>query len=125
MPPHSSAATNTPPVPEEQAAEVAVVVLYKVRPGHGDEVAALLSRHTAATRQEPGCRDFVALRAVDDPDAFVLYERYVSPAAFEAHQASPHFEKFVLGQIRPLLDDRVLERFQLVPPAPDASEASG
>ncbi len=67
------------------AAEVAIVVHYQALPGQGDEVAALLSRHTAATRAEPGCRDFVALRGVEDPDSFVLYERYESRAAFEAH----------------------------------------
>ena len=121
MPPHSSSATNTPPVAREQPGEVAVVVRYQVKAGHGDEVAALLSRHTAATREEPGCREFVALRTVGNPGAFVLYERYESQAAFEAHQASPHFERFVLGQIRPLLDDRVLEYCQLIAPAPDNS----
>jgi quinol monooxygenase YgiN len=42
--------------------EVALIVHYQALAGRGDEVAALLARHTAATRAEPGCRDFVALR---------------------------------------------------------------
>jgi len=46
--------------------EVALVVHYQARPGKGDEVAALLARHTAATRAESGCRDFVALRGSED-----------------------------------------------------------
>jgi quinol monooxygenase YgiN len=99
--------------------EVALVVHYQALPGKGDEVAALLARHTAATRAEPGCRDFVALRGAQDPDSFVLYERYDDEDAFRAHQASPHFEGIAVAQIRPLLADRRLEVRQVV--QPDAS----
>lgn len=73
-------------------AEVALIVRYHAMAGKGDEVAALLAQHTAATRAEPGCRDFMALRVTEDPDSFVLYERYESHEAFEAHLASPHYE---------------------------------
>ena len=48
--------------------EVALIVHYQAKPGMGDEVAALLARHTAATRAEPGNLDFVALRGTEDPD---------------------------------------------------------
>jgi quinol monooxygenase YgiN len=96
--------------------EVAIVVHYQALAGMGDEVAALLARHTAATRAEPGCRDFVALRGREDPDSFVLYERYASADAFEAHQASPHFEGIAVAQIRPLLKDRTLQFCQLIEP---------
>jgi quinol monooxygenase YgiN len=96
--------------------EVAIVVHYQATAGKGDEVAALLARHTAATRAEPGCRDFVALRSSEDPDAFVLYERYESEEAFKAHQASPHFEGIAVAQIRPLLAERTLRFCQVVEP---------
>ena len=69
--------------------EVAIVVRYQAMAGKGDEVAALLATHTAATRAEPGNLDFVALRSSEDPDAFVLYERYTGRAAFEAHTGQP------------------------------------
>jgi quinol monooxygenase YgiN len=96
--------------------EVALIVHYQAQPGKGDEVAALLARHTAATRAEPGCRDFVALRGAEDPDSFVLYERYDDEDAFKAHQASPHFEGIAVAQIRPLLKDRTLQFCQLIEP---------
>jgi quinol monooxygenase YgiN len=98
------------------ASEVAIVVHYQAQPGRGDEVAALLARHTAATRAEPGNLDFVALRGTEDPDSFVLYERYSSADAFKAHQASPHFEGIAVAQIRPLLKDRTLQSCQLIEP---------
>jgi len=96
--------------------EVAIVVHYQATAGKGDEVAALLARHTAATRAEPGNLDFVALRSSEDPDAFVLYERYSNADAFEAHQASPHFEGIAVAQIRPLLAERTLRFCQVVEP---------
>ena len=98
------------------ASEVAIVVHYQAQPGRGDEVAALLARHTAATRAEPGNLDFVALRGTEDPDSFVLYERYESADAFKAHQASPHFEGIAVAQIRPLLADRRLEYRHAIEP---------
>ena len=96
--------------------EVAIVVRYQAMAGKGDEVAALLSRHTVATRAEPGCRDFVALRGVEDPDSFVLYERYTGQEAFEAHTASPHYEGIAVARIRPLLKDRTVEFCEVVQP---------
>ncbi len=96
--------------------EVTLVVYYQARPGKGDQVARLLARHTAATRAEPGCRDFVALRGTEDPDSFVLYERYDSAEAVLAHQATPHFEGIAVAQIRPLLAARRLEVRQVIEP---------
>ena len=97
-------------------AEVALIVRYQAMAGKGDEVAALLAQHTAATRAEPGCRDFMALRVTEDPDSFVLYERYESREAFEAHLASPHYEGIAVARIRPLLSDRVVEFCQVITP---------
>ena len=96
--------------------EVAVIVHYQAMAGKGDEVAALLARHVAATRAEPGCRDFVALRGTEDPDSFVLYECYQDRAAFEAHMASPHYEGIAVARIRPLLAARTVEFRQVIEP---------
>ena len=96
--------------------EVALIVHYQARPGKGDQVAGLLARHSAATRAEAGCLDFVALRGTEDRDSFVLYERYSSQDAFQAHQASPHFEGIAVARIRPLLAERRLEVRQVVAP---------
>jgi len=96
--------------------EVALVVRYQAMAGCGDTVAALLARHAAATRAEPGNLDFVALRSTEDPDAFVLYERYRDQGAFEAHTTSPHYEGIAVARIRPLLKDRTVEFCEVVQP---------
>jgi len=98
------------------SSEVAIVVRYQAMEGKGGEVAALLARHTAATRAEPGNLEFVALRSTADPDAFVLYERYTGQEAFEAHTASPHYEGIAVARIRPLLKDRTVEFCRVVEP---------
>ena len=96
--------------------EVAIVVRYQAMAGTGDEVAALLATHAAATRAEPGNLEFVALRSTGDPDAFVLYERYTGQEAFEAHTGSPHYEGIAVARIRPLLKDRTVEFCEVVQP---------
>jgi quinol monooxygenase YgiN len=97
--------------------EIAIIVHYQAIAGTGDQVAALLSQHTAATQAEPGCLDFVALRGTEDRDSFVLYERYESRAAFDAHMASPHFQDIAVARIRPLLSNRTAEFLQVIVPA--------
>jgi quinol monooxygenase YgiN len=97
-------------------AQVALVVHYQAAPGNGDEVAALLARHSAATQAEPGCRAFTALRLEASPDSFVLCERYASREAFDAHVASPHYQNIAVARIRPLLSDRTVEFCQVIEP---------
>ena len=97
--------------------QVAIVVRYQAMEGKGDEVAALLARHTAATRAEPGNLEFVALRSFEDLDAFVLYERYADSDAFEAHTASPHYAGIAVAQIRPLLSNRTVDFCQVIEPS--------
>lgn len=94
-----------------------VVARYKTRPGAGDEVAAVLSRHVAATRREPGCLGFTVLRALEDRERFVLYERYEDEEAFRAHRSSPHFAELVENTIVPLLSEREFARYEELPAA--------
>jgi quinol monooxygenase YgiN len=85
---------------------VTIVARYRAKPGAGDGVAEALARHVAATRAEPGCVQFDACRSKDDPDEFVLYEKYVDDAAFESHRESPHFMEFIVGTVVPVLAER-------------------
>ena len=52
-------------------------------------------------------------RHPDDPNTFILFERYVDEAALEAHAASPHVQELVVQQALPLLEVR--ERTSLIP----------
>jgi quinol monooxygenase YgiN len=91
-----------------------VIARYRAKPGMGDAVAAILARHTAPTRGEPGCLSFLVNRGIDDPDRFVLYEQYGDEAAFHAHRQTAHFRTNVEHGVAPLLAERVWERFSVV-----------
>lgn len=43
---------------------------------------------------EPGCLEFVVHQSVDEPHLIALYEVYKDRAAFQAHEAAPHFAVF-------------------------------
>jgi quinol monooxygenase YgiN len=92
---------------------VALAVTWVAREGQRDAVTDLLRRLMPLSRAEPGCLQYDAHRAVDDPDMFFLFERYVDEAALEAHAASPHFQELVLQDAVPRLVSR--QRTRLLP----------
>ena len=96
---------------------VTIVARYRAQPGTGDTVAAILAKHVAATRTEPGCVQFDACRSTDHPDEFVLYEKYVDDQAFESHRGTPHFRTYIEGQVIALLAERTWQRYDEVQPA--------
>jgi quinol monooxygenase YgiN len=94
-----------------------VVARYRAAEGRGDAVAAVLATHVADTRSEPGCVQFDALRSVDDPDAFLLYEHYVDRAAFDDHRRTPHFRRNIEEAVVPMLAERTWCHYRTVGPA--------
>jgi quinol monooxygenase YgiN len=83
-----------------------VTAIWHAREGEEEKVAEILASNAALSAQEPGCRMFIAHRAVDDPRTFLLYEQYDDEAAFKAHMETEHFRELVLGNAVPRLDGR-------------------
>ena len=75
-----------------------LAVTWVAKPGLEEEVADLLRELSASAETEPGCLQFAAHRALDDPRRFLLYEVYKDEAAFEQHQETEHFKRLVLGE---------------------------
>ncbi|GDY14874.1 hypothetical protein LBMAG53_37520 [Planctomycetota bacterium] len=69
---------------------VHVLVRARALPGQGDALHALLREHAAASRGEPGCLAYTALRASDDPLIVATVELWADQAAFAAHMQSAH-----------------------------------
>ncbi len=67
------------------------------RPDDREEIATILRELTAASRQEPGCVNYIAHRVESDPDTIVIYEQYRDMAALDAHRAAPHFALYAIG----------------------------
>lgn len=74
----------------------ALVVKLKIKADSIDKfMQAAKVNGKAARETEPGCRTFDILQDPNDPTNAMLYEVYDNEAAFEAHQQTPHFKKYM------------------------------
>lgn len=74
----------------------ALVVHLKIKSDSIDKfMDAAKVNGKAARETEPGCRAFEILQDPQDPTKAMLYEVYDDAAAFEAHQQTPHFKKYL------------------------------
>jgi quinol monooxygenase YgiN len=62
-------------------------------------MAAVKENGKAARETEPGCRQFDILVDPKDATRVMLYEVYDDEAAFEAHQKTPHFQKYLANAL--------------------------
>ena len=82
-----------------------LVVTIKIKPENVERWMAMALENARAARKEPGCRQFEVLVDPKDKTKVVLFEIYDDDKAFEAHQATPHFKKY-LAEAVPLLANR-------------------
>ncbi|MDX3612313.1 putative quinol monooxygenase [Streptomyces europaeiscabiei] len=87
-----------------------VVARYTVTDGHTDRLLELLRQVREETLKEPGCISYEPHRSADDESVFFIVERYQEAADFDHHFSTPHVRDIVLGQIVPLLSDRVVTK---------------
>jgi len=76
-----------------------------VKPENVESFMSKLMVNAKAARGEPGCKAFDVLVDPSDKTKVMLYEVYADEKAFEAHQATPHFKKY-LAEAVPLLASR-------------------
>ncbi|MBV8029898.1 MAG: antibiotic biosynthesis monooxygenase [Betaproteobacteria bacterium] len=80
-------------------------VQIRIQPENVDRFMSLLLDNAANARKEPGCKTFDVLVDPKDRAKLMLYEVYADEKAFEAHQATAHFKKY-LAEAVPLLASR-------------------
>ncbi len=80
-------------------------VNIRVKPENVDAFMKRALENATAARKEPGCRQFEVLVDPGDRTQIMLFEMYNDAAAFEAHQQTPHFKKY-LAEAVPLLASR-------------------
>ena len=81
--------------------EFVLIVQLKVKPDAVDKFMTLALENAKATREtEPGCRQFDVLVEPQDPTKVAFYEIYDDEAAFEAHQQTPHFKKYIANALQ-------------------------
>ena len=87
-----------------------LLVNIRIKPENVDAFMKQLSANAAAARKEPGCRQFDVLVDPKDKTKVMLYEVYDDEKAFEAHQQTPHFKKYVAEAV-PMLASRERQVF--------------
>ncbi|HYY61592.1 MAG TPA: putative quinol monooxygenase [Burkholderiales bacterium] len=82
-----------------------LVVNLRIKPENVERFMTQALENARAARKEPGCRQFDVLVDPQDKTKVMLYEIYNDEKAFEAHQQTPHFKKYLADAV-PLLASR-------------------
>ncbi|MFC8508240.1 putative quinol monooxygenase [Streptomyces sp. NPDC057411] len=69
---------------------IKLIIHISCLPGRGAEQAAAFEALAPVVRAEEGCLQYDLHRVADDPDRFVLLERWASAEALAAHDAAGH-----------------------------------
>ena len=77
----------------------------RINPENVESFIAKAVENAAGSRKEPGCRQFDVLVDPEDRTLAMLFEVYVDEKAFDAHQQTAHFRKY-LAEAVPLLASR-------------------
>jgi quinol monooxygenase YgiN len=80
-------------------------VKLRVKPESVEDFMARLAQNAKGARAEPGCKTFDVSVDPNDRTSVMLYEVYADERAFEAHQQTAHFRKY-LAEAVPLLASR-------------------
>ncbi len=80
-------------------------VNIRIKPENVERWIPMALENAREARKEPGCRHFDVLVDPNDRTRIMLYEIYDDERAFEAHQQTAHFKKY-LAEAVPLLASR-------------------
>lgn len=93
---------------------ISFTVRMKFRPEDRQRIVELLTELAKASRQEPGCVNYVPHSVDGEPDTVVIYEQYADQRAVDAHRASSHFRDYAVGGLYQLMLDRQVENLNTV-----------
>jgi quinol monooxygenase YgiN len=77
---------------EDQLTAMGIIT---ARAGKGRELGRRIAALITPTRAEPGCLAYDLFQSIQDPDVWVLIERWRSPADLEAHELAEHMAAFL------------------------------
>ena len=80
-------------------------VNIRIKPENVEAFMKKALENAREARKEPGCKQFDVLVDPKDSARVMLYEVYNDELAFEAHQQTAHFKKYVAEAV-PLLASR-------------------
>ena len=81
--------------PENPDPTVVLMPVFLAKPEHVTEFEQAISVLQAASRADEGCVDYTVYADLDHNNRFVLYEKWTTSDALEAHNQQPHVRDFV------------------------------
>jgi len=82
-----------------------LAVNIRIKPENVDAFMKGVLENAGSARKEPGCRQFEVLVDPQERTKVMLFEVYDDESAFEAHQQTPHFKRYMAEAV-PLLASR-------------------
>lgn len=93
---------------------ISFTVRMRFAPEDRAEIRSILQNLGAASRQEPGCVNYVAHFVENDPDTILIYEQYRDAESLEAHRASIHFDQYATNGLYRKVRERSMETLQQI-----------
>ncbi|WP_434771159.1 putative quinol monooxygenase [Pseudomonas entomophila] len=81
----------------EHTSPIVLLATLTAKAGQADALKAALLALVEPTRAEPGNLDYMLFERRDEPGRFCMREAFAHQAAFDAHVASEHFQRFLAG----------------------------
>jgi quinol monooxygenase YgiN len=73
---------------------IVVAAVLKAAEGKGDTLEQEFRKLVPKVLKDPGAIAYAVHRAIDDPNKFLVYEKYESRDALRLHGSTPHFRAF-------------------------------
>jgi quinol monooxygenase YgiN len=89
---------------------ISFLARLKFAPGDSAEIDESVRVLATASRQEPGCINYIPHRMEDDPYTVLFYEQYQDEKALEAHQNSKHFKDCFAGGLHQKIQESKIEK---------------
>lgn len=82
--------------------EIVIMAPLRTIPGKGPELEQLFKQFKPMVNKESGTLEYHLYRQEDDPDRFVVFEKYIDKEALKLHSSTEYFKQFG-KKIAPLL----------------------
>ncbi len=105
--------TNSSSSPSETGSQLTLVAFLRAKPGHGDELGRRLFALSEPSRAEAGNVNYDLHRSIEDPEVWMLYENWATPAALDKHFEMPYMKEFVAKVGEVLASEMDLRRFSM------------
>ena len=92
-----------------------LVVSMTAKKGRAKDLVEAYRGASVKSKSEPGCTAYNLHRDAEDPNKFLLYERWKGTDALASHLEQPYTKEFV-GKFGDLLDDSSVAVMRAVPP---------